>query len=93
MILRFDGLGFNRNFCGSQAGSPEQHDQLERIAVPTLIMVGQEDETTRPVESEQLQARIAGSHVVVLPRTGHLCTVEAPEAVNTTLAAFLNGLQ
>jgi pimeloyl-ACP methyl ester carboxylesterase len=65
------------------------YDQLDRIAVPTLIIVGDQDTATIPEKSRRMHARIAGSKLVVIPGAGHTSTVEEPEAVNNALAAFL----
>lgn len=67
-------------------------DQLERMRLPTLIIVGAQDVATPPAQSERLHVRIRNSKLVVIPQAGHLCTVEEPEAVNAAIAAFLEDL-
>jgi pimeloyl-ACP methyl ester carboxylesterase len=39
--------------------------------------------------AEDLRAAIAGSRLVVLPDTGHVCNIEAPEAFNSAVREFL----
>jgi pimeloyl-ACP methyl ester carboxylesterase len=63
-------------------------DLLERIAVPTLILVGERDVATPPSKSERMHTRIPGSKLVVIPGAGHTLTVEDPGAVNAALAEF-----
>lgn len=63
---------------------------IDRIAVPTLILVGEDDPATVPARAERMQARIAGSVLVRIPHAGHTLTVEAPEATNQALLAFLD---
>ncbi len=68
------------------------YDQLDRIALPTLILVGDQDVATVPAKSERIHERIAGSKLVVIPGAGHSSTIEEPEAVTRALESFLDGL-
>jgi len=68
------------------------YEQLERIAAPTLILVGDQDLATPPARAERIHARIAGSRLQVLPGAGHTSTIEEPAAVNAAIADFLAGL-
>ena len=67
-------------------------DQLDRIALPTLIVVGDQDVATVPAKAERMQERIRGSKRVVIAGAGHTSTVEEPKAVNEALVAFLESL-
>ncbi|HXO42797.1 MAG TPA: alpha/beta fold hydrolase [Thermoanaerobaculia bacterium] len=69
------------------------YEQLEQIATPTLILVGDQDLATPPARSERIHARIAGSHLQLLPGAGHTSTIEEPAAVNAAIADFLAGLR
>jgi pimeloyl-ACP methyl ester carboxylesterase len=69
---------------------PDSTPLLGRIAVPTLIVVGEEDALTPPAESEGMQAAIPGAILARLPRAGHLSSLETPEAFNAAVAAFLS---
>lgn len=60
-----------------------------QIQCPALVIVGQQDLVTRVEEARQLAASIAGSRLVEIPRAGHLSSLEAPDAFNAALAAFL----
>ncbi|MBU0516120.1 MAG: alpha/beta hydrolase [Proteobacteria bacterium] len=66
-------------------------DQIDRIATPTLVMVGEQDQATTPDKARRMADRIPGAGLVTIPRTGHICTVEDPTAVNAALAGFLAG--
>lgn len=68
------------------------YDQLDRIAIPTLIVVGDQDVATEPEKSERMRERIRGSQMVVIAGAGHTSTVEEPEAVNDALQKFLAAL-
>lgn len=64
-------------------------DRLERIAAPTLVLVGAEDILTPPYESSELARRIPGAEMQVLPRGGHGFNAEFPAEFNRAVAAFL----
>lgn len=68
------------------------YEQLERIAAPTLILVGDQDLATPLARAERIHASIAGSRLQVLPGAGHTSTIEEPAAVNAAIADFLAGL-
>lgn len=66
------------------------YDELQKISMPTLILVGEEDVATPPAKSERIQAAIRGSRLVRIPRAGHSSPIENPAAVNAALADFLS---
>src|SRR5215471_15551599 len=68
------------------------YDEIDRIRVPTLILVGDEDVAVPLVHSQRLHERIAGSRQEVIPGAGHTSTVEEPTAVNVTISNFLGSL-
>lgn len=59
---------------------------LPTIKTPTLIMVGELDEETPVSYAEAIDELMPNSRVVVIPGAGHLLNLEAPEAINTSLA-------
>jgi len=61
---------------------------LREIRVPTLVVVGEEDAITPLADAEALQRGIAGSRLAVIPRAGHLSSLENPEEFNRQLRAF-----
>ena len=68
------------------------YEQLEKIAVPTLILVGDEDVATPLAKSERMRAAVKHSELTVIPRAGHSSSIEEPEAVNKALIRFLNSV-
>jgi len=64
-------------------------DQLSRIHLPTLVLVGEEDPGTPVSASQAMHERIPDSRLVVLPSAAHLSNVEQPEAFNKALLGFL----
>lgn len=55
--------------------SVEYTDRLPTIRVPTLILVGDHDESD-PSMSKVMNEKIAGSKLVVLPKSGHMTFVD-----------------
>src|SRR2546423_451696 len=51
--------------------SVEYLDKLPAIKVPTLIIVGDHDESD-PVMSKEMQQKIAGAKLVIVPQSGHM---------------------
>lgn len=77
----------------AMAARTDTTDALHGIEVPTLVIVGEEDTLTPPAQSREMAARIPESDVVVLPGAGHLSNLEAPEAFNETLRAYLGAIE
>jgi 3-oxoadipate enol-lactonase len=69
---------------------PDSTPLLATIHVPTLILVGEEDQLTPPALSEKINRAIAGSELGVIPAAGHLANLEQPEPFNAALARFLS---
>ena len=65
------------------------HDELARIRLPTLVVVGEEDVATVPARAERVAAAIAGARLVRVPRAGHSSPVEEPATVTAALLSFL----
>jgi 3-oxoadipate enol-lactonase len=59
------------------------------IDVPTLVIVGEHDRIALPAHARAMAAAIPGARLVELPEAGHISNIEAPEAFNAALAAFL----
>ena len=77
----------------AQLSSIQTHDTTDRlaqIAVPTLVIAGEED-ILIPVElSRRLHAAIAGSQWQTVPG-GHACIWEHPTPFNDAVIAFMRG--
>jgi len=62
---------------------------LPTIGVPTLLLYGELDVRSPIDVARQMQARIPGSTLVVLPKVGHMGNLETPEAFNAAVREFL----
>ena len=63
-------------------------DRLAEIKVPTLILVGDHDQSD-PAMSREMNAKIAGSKLVVLPDSGHMTFVDQPELFIRAIRDFV----
>lgn len=63
---------------------------LREITVPTLVICGEEDVITPRAEAEILQQGIKGAELVMIPKAGHLPSMESPDAFNHALSGFLS---
>ena len=68
--------------------SVEYLDKLSTIKVPTLIIAGDHDECD-PSLSRQMNSKIAGSKLVILPASGHMTFVDQPIQFTRAVEEFL----
>ena len=71
---------------------PDSGPTLGTITCPALVVVGEEDGLTPPLEAETLAAGIRGARLARIQGAGHLPNIEQPAAFNEVLARFLAGL-
>jgi pimeloyl-ACP methyl ester carboxylesterase len=70
-------------------GRSDSRPLLASISVPTLVLVGAEDVITPPSLAEEMARGITGATLVVVQGSGHLPTLEQPEAVTEALRSLL----
>ncbi|HSM88344.1 MAG TPA: proline iminopeptidase-family hydrolase, partial [Candidatus Limnocylindrales bacterium] len=70
--------------------SVEYADKLPGIKVPTLLICGDHDEVA-PSLSRFMHEKIAGSRLVVLPKSGHMAFVDQPNMYIKAVEDFLRG--
>jgi len=70
--------------CESLASFDVRGD-LARVGVPTLVLVGSDDQVTGPAEARTLVAGIPDARLAVVPGASHLVPVEQPAAVTDLL--------
>jgi pimeloyl-ACP methyl ester carboxylesterase len=71
---------------------PDARKHLHEIRCPTLVMCGDSDSLTPPDCSREIAALVPGAELVMVPRCGHMLTMERPDLVNGALLAWLRGL-
>jgi pimeloyl-ACP methyl ester carboxylesterase len=85
-----DPQGAANTMRGVQAQRPSLYDleeRLKRLALPTLIIAGDEDDQTLQ-PGIFLKRTIPASGLMVLPKTGHTINLEEPAAFNQAVADF-----
>jgi 3-oxoadipate enol-lactonase len=71
---------------------PPAMERLHEIAAPTLVVVGERDLPDFHAIADLLVARIPDARKVVLPGAGHMANMDAPEAFNRAVLAFLDAV-
>lgn len=68
---------------------PDAAPLLPGIACPTLVLTGRQDAWSGPAQHEAMAAAIPGAQLVIVEDSGHMTTLEQPQAVSTALADWL----
>jgi len=72
---------------------PDMTEALRHVRVPTLLVVGAEDQITPPACLEAAEEIIPDARLLIVPGAGHLVPLEAPEIFNRALLEFLADLR
>jgi 3-oxoadipate enol-lactonase len=75
------------------AGRADMTADLPGIALPTLIIVGQDDAISTVDEMRGMARSIPGCEFVVIPRSGHMTPLENPVAFNEAVEQFLTRVE
>ena len=67
----------------------DRRDQLEKIAVPALLVAGSDDKIAPPSVMQSMARRIPHAEFVLLDGCGHLGPMDQPQAFNGALENFL----
>ena len=70
----------------------DTYDRLPQIDAPTQITCSELDVIAAPHLSQMIHARIAGSQLHILPGTGHVALMEAPEEFAEICLEFLRSV-
>jgi pimeloyl-ACP methyl ester carboxylesterase len=68
---------------------PDAAPQLSGIHCPTLVLTGRQDSWSGPAQHEAMAAAVAGSQLVIVEDSGHMCTLEQPQAVSEAMVDWL----
>ena len=71
---------------------PDSTPTLASIAVPTLIIVGDEDVLTPVKEARAMHLAVTGSRLEIIAGAGHVSNAERPATFNHVLSEFLISL-
>jgi proline iminopeptidase len=78
-----------RSFQGARPSLYDFEDTIRKLAIPALIVVGDEDERCI-APSLFLKATLPASGLVMLPKTGHVVNLEEPDLFNEVVGDFLS---
>lgn len=70
-------------------GRPDATPLLATITVPTLVIVGRQDEWSPVAQHEAITAVMSGARLEIIDGSGHMVTVEQPDAVTALLREWL----
>lgn len=77
---------------GAKPSVPATPEALAKIAVPTLVMHGAQDQIIEPESARKFAAAIPGAKLILYPKAGHLPQYELPDQTTADLKAFLKTL-
>lgn len=75
--------------CCAAIGVINNHEGLQQLQTPALILVGDQDQATPPAASEQIHKHWPDSSYVVLKDAAHLSNVEQAQTFNDAVMKFL----
>jgi len=70
----------------------DQRSLLPLIAVPTLLIWGEDDARSPLTVARQFNEAIVGSELVIIPGTGHVSNLERPDLFNAAVRDFCGAL-
>ena len=72
--------------------TPPAYGRLAEISVPTLVIVGAEDDAQLHKSADKLEQDIAGIQRVTIPETHHMPNMEKPDEFDRIVLSFLDTL-
>ena len=75
------------------AGHADYRAVLPTIAIPTMLLYGEEDRRSPLEVARDMRERIRGSTLSVIPAAGHLANIEAPLMFNGHIRHFLHTVE
>jgi pimeloyl-ACP methyl ester carboxylesterase len=71
---------------------PDARGHLPQVRCPVLVLCGDADRLAPPERSLEIAALVPQARLVMVPRCGHMLTMERPEVVNGVLVEWLSGV-
>lgn len=85
---------------GAEGFTREQHAIMGRadsrpllvdIDIPTVVIVGRQDQPTPLLRSQEMAADIANARLIVIEECGHMSPLEKPAEVSASLRKWISG--
>jgi 3-oxoadipate enol-lactonase len=89
LVLNIPGHAFAAQARAIIAMSDSVREELRRVDVPVLVIVGSQDILTPVSDSEELAELLPGAELSVIPGAAHGVMIEAAGAYNDRVLAFL----
>lgn len=86
IVSGFHPVGFR--LISLSSADMDTRDPLPRIAVPTLVMWGDDDRRSPIHVAEQLAGAIPKAELAIIPHAGHLSNMEQPDVLNAKVRCF-----
>jgi pimeloyl-ACP methyl ester carboxylesterase len=80
--------GFEREQVAIMA-RPDSRPLLVGIDVPTVVIVGRQDQSTPLSRAQEMAADVADARLVVIEECGHMAPMEKPDEVSAALRRWL----
>ena len=71
------------------AARPDMTEPMRECCVPTLLVVGEEDQITPPECLLRAEEIIPEARLLIVPHTGHMTPLETPHVFNAAVLQFL----
>jgi len=88
LMVRAPGHGIQGQIRALAGITEQVHEELQAIAVPTLVIVGSQDILTPVADSEEIAHRIAGSRLQVISGAAHGAVVTDAAVFNRAVSSF-----
>ena len=86
IVSEFHPVGFR--LMSLSSAEMDTRNVLTRIAVPTLVLWGDDDRRSPMHVAKQLADAIPNAELAIIPNAGHLSNMEQPEAFNAHVRGF-----
>jgi pimeloyl-ACP methyl ester carboxylesterase len=90
-VIEYSAEGLS-HLTRAMAERPDQTPLLPQIAVPTLVLAGEEDPLSPPDVMKEIASKIPHAQLQHIPLAGHLPPLERPDIVTPLLREFLKSL-
>lgn len=88
-IASHDRIGITRAVSGVIERA-SIYDLLNKIHIPTLVIVGREDTATPPAKGKRIADAISGARFEIIENAGHSSSIEQPDAINIAIETNVN---
>ena len=73
----------------AMAGRTDTTDYFSKLKIPALLICGEMDKLTPPDVMQALAGKLNHAEFVLIPRAGHVSSIENPTVFNSSLEKFL----